>query len=98
MPKILPKTELEKSNHKDTKMSDESIKKSVLDFSKSNIPQYKKFFKVTDNDNEVFTVTIERRKRSVATESMIFEARSNTISAFPSGSPCGCCSGSGRSS
>ena len=79
-------------------MNDEPIKKAVLDFAKSRDQGYKKSFKVGGNDDEIFTVIIERGRRGIVTESMAFEARSNTISALPSGTPCGCCNGSGRSS
>ncbi|MDD4929504.1 MAG: hypothetical protein PHP85_09535 [Gallionella sp.] len=79
-------------------MIDDKIKLAIQELSKTNMPEYKKSFQLRGNDEEIFTVTIERKKRRLVTESMAFEARANTISALPGGSPCGCCQGSGRSS
>lgn len=54
-------------------------------------------FKLSDQSTEIFTVTIERKRLTIATENEKFEARANTISALPSGTRCGCCNGTGRS-
>lgn len=78
-------------------MNENLVRKVVVEFSKDNQSEYKKAFKVSGDENEVYIVTIERKRRSVVTESISMEARDNTISALPSGAPCGCCGGSGKS-
>ena len=57
-------------------------------------PEYSKSFKSADYPNEIFTITISRKKTTPANESLSLE--SAFISALPSGSPCECCQGSGR--
>ncbi len=79
-------------------MNEKAIKQIVIDLAKSGDQKYEKSFLVSGSPDEVFTVTVTRRKRVLVTESISIEARANTISALPSGSPCGCCGGSGRSS
>lgn len=78
-------------------MNENLVKKAVQDFSKDNKPEYKKAFRISGAEDDVYIVTIERKRRIVVTESVSMEARSNTISALPSGTPCGCCGGSGKS-
>lgn len=78
-------------------MNENLVKKVVQEFSKDNISQYEKTFSIVGNDTEIFTVRIERKRRILVNESIALESRFNTISALPSGAPCGCCGGSGRS-
>ncbi|WP_132750371.1 hypothetical protein [Simplicispira metamorpha] len=77
-------------------MNEKTVVQTVLDFVKSGDQKFKKSFSVSGNADEIITVTIERTRRVLATESLSFEARANTISALPSGAPCGCCRGSGK--
>lgn len=79
-------------------MIDDKIKVAVQELAKSNLTEYRKSFQLRGNDEEIFTVTIERKRRRLVTERLAVEARANTISALPGGAPCGCCGGSGRSS
>ncbi len=76
-------------------MNDNIIKQAVKSFSESKMNDYKKSFKLNGNDLDIFTVTITRSKRSLVTESFTLDSV-NSISALPSGSPCGCCNGSGK--
>lgn len=75
-------------------MNEKYLKVAVQDFAKTNSNDLTKTYEI---NNEYYTVTIVKEKRRVINESLI-KARSETISALPSGSPCGCCGGSGRSS
>lgn len=77
-------------------MKDDAIKKAVTEFSKTRDQAYKKSFSISGNSDEVFTVSITRSRRQLVLDSVSMEARSNTISALPAGSPCGCCNGSGK--
>lgn len=77
-------------------MNEKTVIQTVREFSKNGDQRFKKSFFVSGNTDEIITVTIERTRRILATESLSFEARANTISALPSGSPCGCCGGSGK--
>ena len=77
-------------------MNEKTVIQTVREFSKSGDQTFKKSFFVSGNTEEIITVTIERTRRVVATESLSFKARANTISALPSGAPCGCCGGSGK--
>lgn len=79
-------------------MNEKAIKQIVSDLAKSGEQKYEKSFSVSGKPDEVFTVTVTRKKLTMVTESISMEARANTISALPSGSPCGCCGGSGKSS
>lgn len=79
-------------------MDEKTVIQAVREFSKSGDQRYKKSFFVSGKPEEILTITIERTRRIVGNENLAFEARANTISALPSGSPCGCCGGSGRSS
>ncbi|WP_421348835.1 hypothetical protein [Aeromonas veronii] len=78
-------------------MNDKYIKLAVQEFSKSGSASYEKTFKIKDSKGVFYTVTIVKETPKLITESIGFESRSNTISALPSGSTCGCCNGSGRS-
>ena len=77
-------------------MNEKTVVQTVREFAKSGDQRFKKSFSVSGNSDEIITVTIERTRRVLATESLLFEARANTISALPSGAPCGCCGGSGK--
>ncbi|MBP6582429.1 MAG: hypothetical protein KA204_03000 [Chromatiaceae bacterium] len=47
----------------------------------------------------LFTVTVEYKNIETIRKSIVFSEslnRAQTISALPSGAPCGCCGGSGR--
>ncbi len=77
-------------------MNEKTVIQTVREFSKSGDQRFKKSFSVSGSPDEIITVTIERTKRVLAAESLSFEARANTISALPSGAPCGCCGGSGK--
>lgn len=77
-------------------MNEKTVIQTVREFSKSGDQRFKKSFFVSGNADEIITVTIERTRRVFATESLSLEARANTISALPSGAPCGCCGGSGK--
>lgn len=79
-------------------MKDILIKEAVAEFAKSNEAKYEKAFSVRGEAGDIFTVKIERKREVLISESVSMEARSNTISALPSGAPCGCCNGSGKSS
>ncbi len=79
-------------------MNEKSVKQAVLELIKSNEQRYEKSFSLAGNSDDIFTVKIERNRSVLVTKSISMEARANTISALPSGSPCGCCNGSGRSS
>ncbi|MDX5991742.1 hypothetical protein [Ectopseudomonas alcaliphila] len=79
-------------------MKEDSIKQAVSDFYNSGESRYQKEFSISGKSDEFITVTIKRTKLVMANESLSFEARANTVSALPSGSSCGCCGGSGRSS
>ena len=79
-------------------MKEASIKQAVADFYKSGETSFKKEFSIVGVNDEIFTVTINRKKLNLRLENFSLEARSNTISAYPSGATCGCCNGSGRSS
>lgn len=77
-------------------MNEKTVVQTVLDFAKSGDQRFKKSFSVSGNADEIITVTIERTRRVLATASLSLEASTNTISALPSGAPCGCCGGSGK--
>ncbi|NMQ30166.1 hypothetical protein E4Q23_21850 [Candidatus Accumulibacter phosphatis] len=77
-------------------MNEKPVIQTVREFSKSGDQRFNKSFFVSGNTDEIITVTIERTKQVLATKSLSFEARANTISALPSGAPCGCCGGSGK--
>ncbi|MBL0575050.1 hypothetical protein JD522_16725 [Aeromonas hydrophila] len=79
-------------------MNDNAIKQIVSDLAKSGDQKYEKSFSVSGKPDEVFTVTVTRKKRIMVTDSISMEALANTISALPSGLPCGYCGGSGKSS
>jgi len=79
-------------------MKDRLIKEAVAEFAKSNEVKYEKSFFMEGEADDVFTVKIERKRKGLISESASMEAHSNTISALPSGAPCGCCGGSGKSS
>lgn len=79
-------------------MNEEAIKRAIQEFARSNEKKYEKTFIVTGNSIEMFTIKLERKELVYATESHKSEARTNTISALPSGSPCRSCGGSGRAS
>jgi hypothetical protein len=79
-------------------MKEKAIEQAVLDFYNSEKHHYRKEFSISENGDEFITITITRNKLVAANESLSLEARANTISALPSGSSCGCCGGSGRSS
>lgn len=57
-------------------------------------PEYSKSFRSADYPNEIFTITISRKKITPINESLSLE--SSFISALPSGSYCEFCQGSGR--
>lgn len=78
-------------------MNENLVKKVVQEFARDNRAEYKNIFKISGIDNDFFVVTIERQRRSFISESLALEARNNTISALPSGTPCSCCGGSGKS-
>lgn len=77
-------------------MNEKTIAQTVREFVKSGDQRFKKSFSVSGNADEIITVTIERTRRVLATESLSLAARANTISALPSGAPCDCCGGSGK--
>lgn len=77
-------------------MNEEVVKKTIREFLKSGSPRYKKAFSEEGGAN-IITITIERTRKSTSMESLVAEASNNTISALPSGTPCGCCGGSGKS-
>lgn len=79
-------------------MKDMLIKEAVAEFAKSNEAKYEKVFSMSGESGDIFTVKIERKREALISESASMEARSNMISALPSGAPCGCCNGSGKSS
>jgi len=78
-------------------MNEKAVKQAVIELAKSGEQKYEKSFSVSGQSDEIFTVTITRKRRAIVTDSVSMEARANTISALPSGSPCGCCGGSGKS-
>ncbi|MBD8625545.1 hypothetical protein IFT64_01190 [Oxalobacteraceae sp. CFBP 8753] len=78
-------------------MKKEVIKAAVAEFIKEGKYEDQMSFSFKDKPSEIYTVKFERRSLSISNESMKFEARSNTISALPSGARCDCCNGSGRS-
>ncbi|WP_157808993.1 hypothetical protein [Halomonas sp. 141] len=78
-------------------MNDKLIKKVISEFSESADNAYEKSFSIKGVEGEVFTIRIERKKDTLINESISMEALSNSISALPSGAPCDCCGGSGRS-
>jgi len=78
-------------------MDEKAVKQAVRELDKSGDARYEKSFSIKDKPDEVFTVTIVRKKRAMIAEDISMEARANTISALPSGPACGCCGGSGRS-
>jgi len=67
----------------------------VRKFLKSGEPSATETFFVRES-NETVEVTITLSKRILATESAEFRTNINTISALPSGAPCGACGGTGR--
>lgn len=77
-------------------MNEKTIIQTVREFAKSGDQKFKRAFHLSGNTDEIFTITIERTRRVLVTESAALEARANTISALPSGAPCGCCGGSGK--
>lgn len=77
-------------------MNEITVIQTVREFSKSGDQKFWKSFYVSGNPDEIITITIERTKPVLATESLSFEARANTISALPSGAPCRYCGGSGK--
>lgn len=79
-------------------MKSKLIQRIIFDFAKGNDKKYEESFSLQGYEGEVFTIRIERNKEHLINESISMEALSNTISALPSGSPCGCCGGSGKSS
>ena len=78
-------------------MNESIVKKLVQEFSKDKQNNYKKAFNIIGNDEDIYVVTIERQRKDFVAASLSLEARGNTISAGPSGAPCTCCNGSGRS-
>lgn len=74
-------------------MEDKLVKELLVEFSKTNLPKYEKRFQ-GPNVNEVFVVKIERQK--IANENRGFATNASTVSALPSGNPCGYCGGSGK--
>jgi hypothetical protein len=78
-------------------MKDKSVAQAIIDFANSLDTQIEKNFRYSAEQDEIFTVTITRKKRNLLSEHASMEAFANTISALPSGSQCGCCSGTGRS-
>ena len=77
-------------------MNEKTVIQTVREFAKSGDQKFKKSFSVSGSTEEIITVAIERTRRVLVTESISLEARANTISALPSGAPCGCCGGSGK--
>lgn len=77
-------------------MNEKTILQTVREFAKSGDSKFEKSFHLSGNTEEIITITIKRTRRSLANQSILLEARANTISALPSGAPCGCCGGSGK--
>jgi hypothetical protein len=74
-------------------MNKDIVRSAVSDFANSGDDEYDETF---SKNGELFRVRIERLSaRSHSNENLLEKA--NTISALPSGSPCACCGGSGRS-
>ncbi|WP_144397574.1 hypothetical protein ABF162_13740 [Vibrio coralliilyticus] len=76
-------------------MASKHIENIVREFEKLGETSLSQTLKYKD---KVYTVRISKRDETLS-ESFSFATnmhKSNTVSALPSGSPCGCCNGTGR--
>jgi hypothetical protein len=77
-------------------MNDKIIKQIASDLLNEKLNKYERSFFIQDSNAEFIIVTVERKKLTPTNEGFVKAASIDTISAFPSGSPCGSCGGTGR--
>ena len=77
-------------------MNEKYIKLAIVELDKSGESSFKKTYKI-EGINNGYAVIIEKIEKHMMLES-ISKENFTTISALPSGTSCGCCNGSGRSS
>ncbi len=79
-------------------MNEENIKDIIRDFAKSGEDEYQKSFKVRGKSRYIFNIKIERQEIRNIEEGAVYDsiATESYISAYPSGSPCPSCNGSGK--
>lgn len=76
-------------------MNESSIKDAVVSFHETGESEFKKTYSVSGEEYTVEIIKVNVEKSSTAA----FESLgASPISAMPSGTACGCCSGTGRSS
>lgn len=77
-------------------MNEKYIELAIIELDKSGESNFEKTYKIA-GINGVYAVTIKKTKEDMILENLSRE-HFTTISALPSGTACGCCNGSGRSS